>query len=65
MRVLPENDREFKVNVELTGREVQLIQRALQFVDAPIDSTLKAAEIELVGEFESILDDEGLDYLEQ
>lgn len=62
MRVLDEKVREVRVQVELTGRELQLIHRALENVETH-DVDVRTDEGTLASEFFDVLDEHGLDVL--
>jgi hypothetical protein len=62
MRVIPRTP-EVRETVELTGQEIQLIQRALNFVESPASQALATAEIRLLGVFEELVSNNDLEWL--
>ena len=59
MRVLDDRGLQVRVQVELTGREVQVIHRALEHVKTQ-EELLRREEGTLANEFADVIDDHGL-----
>lgn len=60
-----EQTAEVREIVELTGQEIQLIVRALTYVASPDGSELSMAEVQLLAAFEELMDNNGLETLDE